>query len=402
MTPTLIAIVPAGGVGARAATADGVPKQYRPLAGQPMVRRAVRALLADARVTQVRVAVAAGDAWAQAALAGLPRTVVRRCAGATRADTVRAALRDADLPAHAWVLVHDAARPGLPAEALARLIETCLRADRGGILALPAADTVKQARPAAESADLSEIAATRPRESLWLAQTPQMFRAGALLAALEATAGDARVTDEASAVELAGGASAAPLLVPGARENLKLTWPGDFAWFETWMAGASAMNDTAFRVGQGHDLHRLVEGRPLVIGGVTIPYDRGLAGHSDADVLLHAVTDAVLGAAGLGDIGRHFSDRDPRWAGADSRLFLREAARLAREAGWKVVNVDATVHAQAPKLAPHAAAMAAHVAQALGIVPEDVNVKAKTAEGLGPLGRGEGIAADAVVLLARG
>jgi 2-C-methyl-D-erythritol 2,4-cyclodiphosphate synthase len=155
-----------------------------------------------------------------------------------------------------------------------------------------------------------------------------------------------------------------------------------------------------FRVGQGHDLHVLVPGRPLIIGGVTIPFDRGLDGHSDADVLLHAVTDAVLGAAGLGDIGRHFSDRDPRWSGADSRLFLREAARLAREAGWETVNVDATVHAQAPKIGPHAAAMAVCIAQDLGIAAADVNIKAKTNEGLGYLGRGEGIAASAAVLLA--
>lgn len=156
-----------------------------------------------------------------------------------------------------------------------------------------------------------------------------------------------------------------------------------------------------FRVGQGHDLHCLAKGRPLIIGGVVIPFGQGLVGHSDADVLLHAVTDAVLGAAGLGDIGRHFSDRDPRWAGADSRLFLRESVRMAREAGWVVVNVDATVHAQAPRIAPHAAAMAACIAAELGVRPADVNVKAKTAEGLGPVGRGEGIAADAVVLLGR-
>ncbi|HET8598448.1 MAG TPA: 2-C-methyl-D-erythritol 2,4-cyclodiphosphate synthase [Castellaniella sp.] len=160
-------------------------------------------------------------------------------------------------------------------------------------------------------------------------------------------------------------------------------------------------NRFPFRVGQGHDLHVLVAGRPLIIGGVEIPYERGLAGHSDADVLLHAVTDAILGGAGLGDIGRHFSDRDPRWAGADSRMFLREAGRLAGEAGWEVVNVDATVHAQAPRIGPHAAAMAACIAQALGIDPADVNVKAKTNEGLGYLGRGEGIAASAAALLAR-
>lgn len=157
----------------------------------------------------------------------------------------------------------------------------------------------------------------------------------------------------------------------------------------------------SFRVGQGHDLHALVPDRPLVIGGVTIPYPLGLAGHSDADVLLHAVTDAILGAAGLGDIGRHFSDHDPRWSGADSRLFLREAVRLAREKGWQVVNIDATVHAQAPKIGPHAPAMVACIAQETGVNAADVNIKAKTNEGLGYLGRSEGIAASAVALLAR-
>lgn len=159
------------------------------------------------------------------------------------------------------------------------------------------------------------------------------------------------------------------------------------------------MSSFPFRVGQGHDLHALVEGRPLIIGGVHIPHERGLAGHSDADVLLHAVTDAVLGAAGLGDIGRHFSDRDPRWKDADSRVFLREAARMVHEAGWLVVNIDSTVHAQAPRIGPYAPAMAACIAADLAMDAACVNIKAKTNEGLGYLGREEGIAASVVALL---
>jgi len=156
------------------------------------------------------------------------------------------------------------------------------------------------------------------------------------------------------------------------------------------------------RVGQGYDVHALVEGRPLIIGGVTIPYDKGLAGHSDADVLLHAVTDAVLGAAGLGDIGRHFPDTDPQWKGADSRVLLREAYAKVQAAGWAVVNVDATVHAQAPKIGPHAPAMQANIAADLGLVDVGcVNIKAKTNESLGFLGRREGIAATVVTLLVR-
>ena len=161
------------------------------------------------------------------------------------------------------------------------------------------------------------------------------------------------------------------------------------------------MSSTPFRVGQGFDVHALVPDRPLIIGGVTIPHSHGLLGHSDADVLLHAVTDAVLGAAGLGDIGRHFPDTDAAYKGADSRVLLRGACAKVRAAGWAVVNVDATVHAQAPKMGPHAAAMVANIAADLGIEPGAVNVKAKTNENLGYLGRKEGIAATVVALIAR-
>lgn len=247
MKPSLIAIVPAAGIGARAGRLDGVPKQYRLLQGEPMLRRAVSALLADPRIVEVRVAVAAADGWAEPALAGLPRTVWRPCGGPTRAATVRAALRDAGLAADAWVLVHDAARPGLPASALARLIDTCLQQDRGGLLALPAADTIKQAVSLSEpsGADslsaqpLEIVARTVPRDQLWLAQTPQMFRAGELMAALDACAADDRVTDEASAVELSGGRP--PLLVQGSRHNDKLTWPEDFERFEACLRGQSGL-----------------------------------------------------------------------------------------------------------------------------------------------------------------
>jgi 2-C-methyl-D-erythritol 2,4-cyclodiphosphate synthase len=159
---------------------------------------------------------------------------------------------------------------------------------------------------------------------------------------------------------------------------------------------------TPFRIGQGFDVHALVAGRPLIIGGVTIPYERGLLGHSDADVLLHAITDALLGAAGLGDIGRHFPDTDTRFAGADSRVLLREAVRRVREAGFAPVNIDCTIVAQAPKMAPHVEAMRANIAADCGLEPGAVNVKAKTTERLGFTGRGEGIAAEAVALITRG
>ena len=400
---SLIALVPAAGLGRRAGLQARRPKQYRLLAGEPVLRHAVRALLADARIRQVWVAVAPGDAWVADALAGLPRTVWRPCGGPTRADTVHAALCAADPAEDDWVLVHDAARPGLPADALARLIDACLQAGRGGLLALPVADTVKQARRMAHGGH-PEVARTQDREGLWLAQTPQMFPAGLLRRALLGAAGDPAITDEASAVErLADAAAGRPLLVPGSAANVKLTWPEDFDRLEAWMTRSDpqAPDALSLRIGQGYDVHALGADRPLIIGGVRIPHDKGLIGHSDADVLLHAITDAILGAAALGDIGRHFSDRDPRWAGADSRMFLQEAARMAAAAGWRIANVDATIHAQAPKMGPHVPAMIEVIAAALSIAAGQVNIKAKTNEGLGHLGRGEGIAVSAVALLMR-
>ncbi|CAM4151801.1 2-C-methyl-D-erythritol 4-phosphate cytidylyltransferase [Kerstersia similis] len=229
MTEKLIAIVPAAGIGKRASRHDGdVPKQYRPLRGEPVLRLAVQALLADPRVAEVRVAVAPADCWAADALAGLPRVVCRPCGGAERADTVANALDDAceqaGLAERDWVLVHDAARPGLPALALSRLIDACLTDAVGGLLALPAADTVKQGR--------DRVACTLPREEIWLAQTPQMFRAGLLRAALAQARAQGRVvTDEASAMEMMGHA---PMLVRGSPRNAKLTWSEDFDWMENW------------------------------------------------------------------------------------------------------------------------------------------------------------------------
>ncbi|QYJ22828.1 2-C-methyl-D-erythritol 4-phosphate cytidylyltransferase [Achromobacter sp. ES-001] len=227
MSDSIIAIVPAAGVGARASQpgVEPIPKQYRPLAGQPMLRHAVSALLADERVSQVRVAVTPGDGWVDAALAGLPRTVWRACGGATRADTVAGALAESGVADDTWVLVHDAARPGLPQAALRRLIDACLADPVGGLLALPVADTVKGGRDRVER--------TLDRNGLWLAQTPQMFRAGVLRDALTAASvNGVTVTDEASALEAAG---YAPLLVPGALRNFKVTWPDDFELMEKWL-----------------------------------------------------------------------------------------------------------------------------------------------------------------------
>ena len=234
MKRKLIAIVPAAGQGLRAGT--GLPKQYRHIAGVPMLRLSVQALLAEPRIAAVRVAIAPGDAHAAPALAGLPRTVWRACGGATRAHTVRAALQDAlddaALQERDWVLVHDAARPGLPPCALARLVDSCLHHDSGGLLALPVADSVKRATVADAVADTPvRIASGVSRDGLWLAQTPQMFIAGDLFAAL-ADARPEAITDEASAMERMGHA---PLLVQGSMRNFKVTWPEDFDLMAKWL-----------------------------------------------------------------------------------------------------------------------------------------------------------------------
>jgi 2-C-methyl-D-erythritol 4-phosphate cytidylyltransferase/2-C-methyl-D-erythritol 2,4-cyclodiphosphate synthase len=386
MTARRFALIPAAGQGIRAG-AQG-PKQYRTVAGAPMLVHAVRALLADPRVDTVFVVLAADDeGFASLEWGGdAARVAPLYCGGPSRRDSVfnglvaMANVVDPD----DWVLVHDAARPCLERDVLARLIDTVSGDDVGGLLALPVADTLKR------GGDDARIVATEPRAGRWGAQTPQMFRHGTLLEALGAATD---VTDEAAAVERLG---LRPVLVPGSTRNLKVTFPDDFATAERLLEGRT------MRIGQGFDVHALVEGRPLVIGGVTIPFERGLLGHSDADVLLHAVTDALLGAAALGDIGRHFPDTDARYRGADSRVLLREAAARVRAAGYAVVNVDATIVAQAPRMAPHIPAMVANIAADLGLAEGTVNVKAKTTERLGFAGRGEGIAAEAIAALVRG
>jgi 2-C-methyl-D-erythritol 4-phosphate cytidylyltransferase/2-C-methyl-D-erythritol 2,4-cyclodiphosphate synthase len=305
---------------------------------------------------------------------------------------------------HDWVWVHDAARPGVDAASLQRLHAALATERIGALLALPVADTVKRGGN-------QRALQTINREGLWLAQTPQVFGLGRLREALER---HHSVTDEASAIEASG---LSPALVAGNLRNFKVTTMDDLQAMRESLArsgdsarplsaspSSSGQSDAAagaaqFRIGQGWDVHALVPGRSLLIGGVSIPFDRGLLGHSDADVLLHAITDALLGAAALGDIGRHFPDTDARFAGADSRILLREALARVRAAGWTPGNVDCTVVAQAPKLAAHIPAMVAAIAADLGITPSQVNVKAKTAEKLGFAGRGEGIEAHATVLL---
>jgi 2-C-methyl-D-erythritol 4-phosphate cytidylyltransferase / 2-C-methyl-D-erythritol 2,4-cyclodiphosphate synthase len=243
------------------------------------------------------------------------------------------------------------------------------------------------------------VEATIPRDRVWLAQTPQAFTREVLTAALAFGAQGGSGTDEAALAEQAGHMVR---LVAGDPRNIKITTPADLEFARIALANKDHRQQTAgngMRIGVGYDSHRLVQGRPLVLGGVTIPHGTGLAGHSDADALCHAITDAVLGAAAAGDIGLHFPDSDDRWKDADSVALLRQAVAIVADAGYAVVNVDAVVIADAPRLAPHRDAIRARLAEALGVSVAAVSVKGKTNEGMGETGRGEGIAVHAVAFL---
>jgi 2-C-methyl-D-erythritol 4-phosphate cytidylyltransferase/2-C-methyl-D-erythritol 2,4-cyclodiphosphate synthase len=376
------AIVAAGGAGLRA----GVAKQWLDLGGESMLRRSARLMAECDLVDQLVAVVPAGDeARAAAELAGLPRKVAVVAGGAQRADSVRNGL--AALDGCAVVLIHDAARPFAPSELVRRVAEAAAR-DGAALAAHRATDTVKRA---GGSGPEPLVAETLDRRELWLAQTPQGFRRELLLRAYEAAGGDASAaTDESALVERLG----APVtLVPGGTGNFKITTPED-------VERARALTEVPFATGVGYDTHRFAPGRKLVLGGVEHEGD-GLLGHSDADVCAHAIGDAILGAAGLGDLGRHFPDTDERWKGVSSLALLREIAALASGRGWRLGNADVTLAARRPKIAPRADEMRVRLAEALGVAPSQVNVKATTGEGMGFVGRGEGIAAHAVVLLVR-
>jgi 2-C-methyl-D-erythritol 4-phosphate cytidylyltransferase / 2-C-methyl-D-erythritol 2,4-cyclodiphosphate synthase len=395
------AIIAAGGRGARLGAR--VPKQLLPLGGRPILQWSVDAFLSSPRVDEVIVV-------GPPELVADPPAYLRRTGvtlvegGARRQDSVANGF-DAVDPASEVIVVHDAARPFVDGAMIARAIEGA--AETGAaIAAIPSKDTVKQAVAGVDAAPL--IDRTLPRDEIYLAQTPQAFRREVLADAIRAGRQGAEGTDEAALAERAGHRVR---LVAGSAGNIKITTPEDLVIAEALVkdrAGAAAQERDraggnraacAWRVGSGYDLHRLVEGRPLLLGGVTIPFERGLAGHSDADVLCHAITDAVLGAASAGDIGQHFPDTDDRWRGASSLALLRQAVELVGGLGYRVVNVDATVIAERPKLGPHRDAIRARLAEAVGIAPGEVSVKAKTNEGVDATGRGEAIAVHAVVLM---
>jgi 2-C-methyl-D-erythritol 4-phosphate cytidylyltransferase / 2-C-methyl-D-erythritol 2,4-cyclodiphosphate synthase len=403
------AIVPAAGRGARfaestegsapiqgSAPAQGsAPKQYAALLGATVLEWSLRALMAEPRVYAVVVALAADDAHWPGVAARLASPKLRTAiGGANRQDTVANGL-DA-LAEHAaaddWVLVHDAARPCLSAADLGALLDAVgVENADGAVLAAPIVDTVKR--------DLGDHVATVDRRGLWRALTPQVFAFAQLRHALkEAKLAGVEVTDEAQAVERMG---LRPTLVQGSPFNVKVTRLEDLATAAhiLKMTEPKMTNNTPMRVGQGFDVHAFGEGDHVILGGVRIAHAKGVVAHSDGDVVIHALCDAVLGALGDGDIGQHFPDSDPRYRGADSRVFLRVVAARMQSAGLKLINADVTVLAEAPRIAAHRAAMAANLGADLGVAPQLINIKATTTERLGFIGRGEGLAASASVLL---
>lgn len=373
--PSTAALIVAAGQGLRAG--QPLPKQFASWRGKPVVRHSVEAL-AQAGVAPILVAIPEGaDAVAAAALAGLPVSFIT--GGATRQQSVRLGLEALAIEAPELVLIHDAARPILPQAVIERLV-AALTAQPGAIPVLPVVDSLTHAQ-----GDL--MGSPARREDLRRVQTPQAFRYSAILAAHRAWDGEPVAGDDAQVAQAAGLEIA---LVEGDEALHKLTFSSDFA------ATLPAM-----RVGSGYDVHRLAEGEELWLCGVRIEHSHGLAGHSDADVAIHALVDALLGAVGAGDIGQHFPPSDPQWCGASSDRFLTHAVKLVGEAGYSVANVDVTLICEAPKIGPHREAMRARLAELLGIDCALVSVKATTTEKLGFTGRGEGIAAQAVATVAR-
>ena len=384
--PLCAALIVAAGRGKR--FAHEVPKQYLPLAGAPVLRHCAATFTANPRIGPVRVVIHEDDQVRYAeAVAGLD-LLAPVTGGATRRESVRLGLESLAELAPDRVLIHDAARPFVDAATIARVIAALEHAP-GAIAAVPLSDTLKRG-------DGGRIMGTVPRQGLWRAQTPQAFRFADILAAHRAfAAGDpgAEPTDDAAIAERAG---LTVSLVAGSEENFKLTTPEDLKRAEMLLRTAKA----DVRTGLGFDVHGFGAGRDgqqhLMLCGVKVPHDATLIGHSDADVGLHALTDALLGAIGAGDIGEHFSADDPKWRDADSADFLRHAAGLIADRGGEIGHVDITLVCERPKIGPHRADMRARIAGLLGLAADRVSVKATTTDGLGFLGRGEGIAAQAV------
>ncbi|HYC04809.1 MAG TPA: bifunctional 2-C-methyl-D-erythritol 4-phosphate cytidylyltransferase/2-C-methyl-D-erythritol 2,4-cyclodiphosphate synthase [Azospirillaceae bacterium] len=375
--PSCIALIVAAGSGER--FGGSRPKQYLDLAGRPVLRRSVEAFLNHPLVTGVRVVInpAHRDLYDDAVAGlGLPEPIA---GGAARQESARLGLEALAGDAPDLVLIHDGARPLVDADTITRVVEALAGAP-AAVAATPLADTLKRARD-------GEVVGTVDREGLWRARTPQGFRFRDILAAHRSVAGMS-LTDDAAVAEEVG---LEVRVVASNPDNMKVTHGYDLQRAERLLM----MELGDIRTGTGFDVHKFRDGDHVMLCGVRVPHDQALEGHSDADVGLHALTDAILGALCAGDIGQHFPPSDPRWKGADSAMFLRHAAGMVRGRGGVIAHADVTVICERPKVGPHREAMAARIAELLEIAPDRVSVKATTTEGLGFTGRREGIAAQA-------
>jgi 2-C-methyl-D-erythritol 4-phosphate cytidylyltransferase/2-C-methyl-D-erythritol 2,4-cyclodiphosphate synthase len=390
------AIIAAGGRGLR--FGGTLPKQFVLVGGRSLLERSVAIFLTHPEIDEVIVALPVELLDTPPPyLIGRSKPVRIVAGGARRQDSVLNGFKAVDERTD-LVVVHDAARPFASAALVSRTLAAAAESG-AAVAAVSARDTVKRGMSGAF------VTETLPRESIFLAQTPQAFRREVLRDALSLAETGVEATDEAALAERAGHAVR---LVEGEPENVKVTTADDLLVAEALAGTSSARTlrrsgefEIRFRIGTGYDLHRLVEGRALILGGLTIPSDRGALGHSDADVVCHAITDAILGAAGLGDIGLHFPDEDPSWKGASSLDLLARATALVIDKGFAVNDIDVTVVLERPKIREHIAAMRAAVAGALGIPSDHVSIKGKTNEGVDAVGRGEAVAAHAVALIER-
>ncbi|UCH76161.1 MAG: bifunctional 2-C-methyl-D-erythritol 4-phosphate cytidylyltransferase/2-C-methyl-D-erythritol 2,4-cyclodiphosphate synthase [Rhodospirillales bacterium] len=373
-----VVLIIAAGRGHRAG--GGTPKQYRMLAGQTVLRRSCMQFLAHPRIDAVGTVIHPDDhSLYESATAGLG-LLPPIDGGDTRLASCRNGLEAIAADPPRRVLLHDAARPLVGRPVIDRVLEA-LETAPAAIPAIPVSDTLKRADA------FDRVTATLPRDGLWRAQTPQGFDYAAILEAYRQTEVTG-LTDDAAVAEAAG----LPVqLVAGEEANLKITREDDFRRAESLLSGQGDI-----RVGTGFDIHRFVEGNGLQLCGIWISHDKGVAGHSDADVALHALTDAVLGAVAEADIGTHFPPSDPQWQGADSAMFLSHAASLVAARGGEIAHLDVTLICEAPKIGPHRDAMRARIGEIAGLTLDRVSVKATTAERLGFIGRGDGIAAQAV------
>jgi 2-C-methyl-D-erythritol 4-phosphate cytidylyltransferase / 2-C-methyl-D-erythritol 2,4-cyclodiphosphate synthase len=389
---TASALIVAAGRGARARRGDSSPKQYVEIGGRAVLAHAVAAFASHPSICHIQVVIHADDRAAYDAALGTlahdPKVRPPVIGGATRQQSVLAGLAALEKAAPAHVLIHDAARPFLPPTVIDRVL-AALATGPGAIAALPLADTLKRAD------SKSVIAATIPREKLWRAQTPQGFNFPDILAAHRAAADAGRddFTDDAAVAEWHG----LPVqLVMGDPAAAKLTTPEDIDMAELQHGARTARE---LRIGQGFDVHSFTAGDHVWLCGVKVPHSHGVEAHSDGDVGLHALTDALLGAIADGDIGQHFKNTDPQWRGASSDQFLADAVRRVTALGGRVINVDVTVLSEAPRIAKHRDTMRARMAEILGVNITRVGLKATTTEQLGAIGRREGLAAMAVAMV---